>query len=230
MSVAQLSPVPTDCAWRAAVVGISGTGKSYAAKAFIRDLMKTKPKAHRIVVFDPCDEWSKKGRADADRGPLVDRVTFDALAEDPGRYLDVEPLSLAVVPSDDEDESAEQVLEFVQLVKATGDLVVVLDECGDYGFTKPGQAALSLIARKGRHWRCPALFVAQRLTHLPPNCRSQLTELVTFLQTHPADVDALEDITGDKGFAARVQKLSAEKRESLRWRGAVRGAEREEHA
>lgn len=228
MKVAQLYPVPNDCAWRSAVVGISGTGKSFAAKHFVTEHMRRNGRTHRVVVFDPCDEWSKHGRPGADLGPCTERVTFDDLLRDPSRYLDVEPLSLAVVPSDDEDESAEQALELVQLMKATGDALVVFDECGDYGFSPDGARALSIIARKGRHWRCPALFVAQRLTHLPPNCRSQLTELVTFLQTHPADVRALEDLTGDKGFAGRVQKLDPEKREALRWRGAARaGADNE---
>lgn len=227
-TVAQLAPIPDDCASRAAVVGISGTGKSYAAKAFVRQHMKAHPRSHRVLVFDPCDEWSKRGRAGADLGPCVDRVTFDDLMRDPSRWLDVEPMSLSVVPSDDEDESAEQAHEVVQLAKATGSMLVVFDECGDYGFHPEGQRALSLIARKGRHWRCPSMFVAQRLTHLPPNCRSQLTELVTFLQTHPTDVRALEDLTGDKGFAARVQQLDPRKRESLRWRGAARKAEEHE--
>ena len=224
MTVAKLSPVPESCAWRGGFVGVSGTGKSFAAKAFVAAHMKAHPKTHRVVAFDPCDEWSKKGLADADKGPLLERVTFDELMRDPSR-LDVEPLSLAVVPSDDEEESAAEVFELVALAKSTGHLLLVFDEVGDYGFHPTGQKALSIVARKGRHWKCPALFVAQRLTHLPPNARSQLTELVTFFQSHPADVRALEDLTGDKQFAAKVQRLDVQKRESLTWRGATAGGQ-----
>ena len=211
---------------RRAYVGKTGTGKSYAAKADVADYLKRQ--GARVVVFDPEDEWSKHGEKSQhiNLGPCTHRTTFEEFAADPGRWLDFERVSLAVVPSEDEDEAAEQVAEFVSIVRSTGDLLVVFEEVGSYAGpeapNKAGAKALAKIATRGRHWGCPVFFCAQFMIQIPPGARRQVGELQCFRQTTPADLAALEELVGDPTLADRVKRLPD--RESIEWRDARGGS------
>lgn len=188
---------------RHAYVGQSGTGKSHAAKLAVAAHLRGA--GTRVVVIDPDDEWSKLGEKSehVTLGPCTHRVLFDDLMNDPGRHLDRERVALAVIVSDDEDEASEQVAEFVEIVKGTGDLLVVFEECGAYAgpdvSEQAGKKAIAKIATRGRHWGCPTLFCAQRLVQIPPSARAQLTDLQIFRQVHPADLDALNDLAHRTG-------------------------------
>lgn len=201
---------PFNDAERAAVIGISGSGKSFAAKGAVRRELE---RCRRVVAFDPCDEWSRLGRRSkaVTLGPLNQRVTFEELEMDIRGHLCADNLSLAVVCSDDQKVAAEQCAQFVLWVKSCGNMLAVFEEVGFYAGPdagiEDGKRALNLIATQGRHWAdgdgegsCPVLFVGQRMVHVPASARAQLTQLESFLQTMPQDLDELRDLTRSKAF------------------------------
>lgn len=194
------------------IVGKRGCGKSYAAKALAADLLKS---GARVVAFDPHDEYSKKGRKSpqVNLGPLTDRVTLEQLIENP-QLLDSKKLSLAVVPEGSNADLAGGFAELVELVSATGGLTLIADEVGEY--SQHGEDALNSAATQSRHYECPIVLVAQRMTQIPKTARTQASVLHTFLQSNPEDLEALVKLTGDKEFAARVSRLP--RRKCLTWR------------
>lgn len=220
-------------ATRRAYVGISGSGKSYAAKAAIAEHLKANRNA-RVIVFDPLDEWSRDGKKSkhVNLGPCQSRATFEQLVGDPARYLDHERVSLAVVPSDDWTEQAEQVADFVSLMKDTGDFLVVFEETGLYAGPdnrEPvGREAIAKIAFTGRHWGCPLVFCAQRLVQVPKMARAQVNELQIFQQTDEDDLKALEKMCRARlgsDVATRVASLNP--RESIVWSATAMNAGKE---
>lgn len=218
-AIPKLPPVAPQM--RGAITGVSGTGKGNCAKAWIAREIAAK-RAPRVVVFDPDDEYSKLGHARPGHvhlGPLTHRVTADAFLSDVGRWLDHKFVSLAVVPSDDDDEASEQCFEFCKEVKATGDLLVVFDEIGGYAFDaenpRPAQRGLKLIATKARKDNVSALFVAQRAMQIPKTARGQINALETFAQFDDDDLKQLAKWTGDRSLIERAPKLP--RGQSLAW-------------
>lgn len=209
-----MSLPPVLNAARHAYVGQSGTGKSHAAKLAVAQYLKAQ--GARVVVIDPDDEWSKLGEKSAHvtLGPCTHRVLFEELISDPGRHLDRERVALSVVVDDNEDEASQQIAEFVEVVKDTGDLLVVFEESGAYAgpdvSEQAGKKAMAKIATRGRHWGCPVIFCAQRLVQIPPSARAQLTDLQIFRQVLPSDLDALTELAGRSG--AKVRRLAGAER------------------
>lgn len=204
---------PAASMMRAAIVGVSGTGKGNCAKAWIAREQQAK-RAPRVVVFDPDDEYSKLGKARPGHvylGPLSHRATAAEFLSDPGRWLDHKFVSLAVVPSDNDDEASEECEDFCKAVKATGDLLVVFDELGGYAFDaenpRPAQRGLKLIATKARKDNVSALFVAQRAMQIPKTARAQINALETFAQFDDDDLRQLVKWTGDRSLLDKAPKL-----------------------
>lgn len=203
-------PAITDSS-RHAYVGQSGAGKSHAAKLAVAAYLKT---GGRVVVVDPLDEWSKLG-AKSQRvtlGPCTHRAAAGDVFDDPSRWLDGERVALAVVVSSDEDEASRQVAELVDLTLSTGDVLVVLEECG--AFTGPdvsdvaARKALAKLATRGRHFGVPSLYCAQRLVQVPPSARAQLDAAAVFRQVHPADLAALEEFASATGALVKGKRIS----------------------
>ncbi len=59
----------------------------------------------------------------------------------------------------------------------------------------------------GREPQMNLVLVAQRLTSVPPDIRSQASRIVTFLQTEPDDVRALSNRIGDRERADEIRTL-----------------------
>lgn len=194
------------------VVGKRGTGKSTHAKALCGEELKA---GSRVAWFDPHDEYSRKGRKSTEvrLGPLRDRVTIDQLCAKPS-LLDQETLSLSVVPEGDFAAAFE---EFSSMVLATGGVTLGADEIGEY--SDEANKALNTVATQSRHSACPVVLVAQRLTQIPKTARTQASTVVTFLQSNPEDLAALDKLTGDEDFSARVSRLGRGK--FLTWRDEV---------
>lgn len=194
------------------IVGKRGSGKSHHAKQLCAAEMKG---GARIVVYDPHDEYSKRGRktSQVSLGPLLDRVTVDQLFLNPA-MLDTEKLSLAVVPTND---VAAEFAEVAELVAATGGLTFVADEVGEYSDEQA--KTLNSVATQSRHYECPVILVAQRLTQIPKTARTQASQVDTFLQSNPEDLEALTKLTGDEDFAVKVSRLP--RRKFLSWRDEV---------
>lgn len=195
------------------VVGKRGCGKSHHAKGIAAAELAA---GARVVVFDPHDEYSQKGRQSPQvtLGPLRERVTVDQLLERP-ELLDVKRLSLAVVPEGvPADELADAFKEVAEVISTTGRLTFMADEVGEYSDIAAG--TLNSLATQSRHYEAALVLVAQRMTQIPKTARTQASQLHTFLQSNPEDLDALVKLTGDRDFAARVSRLP--RRKHLTWR------------
>lgn len=169
---------------RVAVVGLSGSGKSYFARRLVSP-------ASRLVIWDVCGEY-----ADA-----AEPVTLAELLEAPELLLG-DRVALAVRPgTEDEEELAEETAALVSLVRRAGRCLLVLEEVGDYG--KAAERTLSKLARNGRHAGVACVFVTQAAVEIPKSARRQLTRVFSFIQTDPEDLEALRKRCGD-AFVERV--------------------------
>lgn len=210
-AVSKLPPnTPT---MRAAIVGMSGSGKGNCAKAFCAREQK---RGTRIAIFDPDDEYSSQGKPRPGQihlGSMTQRVSASEFEDDPGRHLDRAKLALSVVPDEDDDEAAAQCATFAEHIKATGNLLAVFDEIGGYAFENEAahlaKKALNKIATKARKDCVSALFVSQRMVHIPTSARAQINALEIFAQSAPADLKALEELTGNRKLVEQVQTLPA---------------------
>jgi KaiC/GvpD/RAD55 family RecA-like ATPase len=192
---------------RVLVVGKTGTGKSNFAKRLVSEQLAG---GGRVVAFDPLDEYSIKGkRSDQVRlGPLGERCTVDQLVTDPRRYLDLQVLSLAVVPdSDGVGDVARDFEAVADLVKHTGHLTLVVDEVGYFG--EPCEPKLKTVAAMYRHNSVSVVLVSQRAVQIPLTARAQASTIVAFRQDERADLDALEKRCGHDipDIAERVSRL-----------------------
>lgn len=203
-------------------VGKTHSGKSYALK---RRLARWLTLGARIVVMDPCDEYSKLGSKGADNGPLTERITDAELAANP-KLIKKARLALSVVPSDDSLKGWARCFLLVSgLLRAAGQSVVfVAEEAGTWSDASAGahnhKAKIELIgvATNGRHRNISLVIVSQRAAMVPLTARAQLSEIVSFRQDETEDLEALAERIG-KEKAEATARLSVG--ESIEWRDTL---------
>ena len=81
-------------------------------------------------------------------------------------------------------------------------LVVCLEEVGDY--SPWAKEELGALARNGRHDHIAVIYVTQAAVEVPKAARRQMSRIVSFSQSDPADIDALQSLCGGE-FANTVQ-------------------------
>lgn len=196
---------------RIVVVGKTGYGKSTWTKALVAELHA---KGWRVVVFDPCDEYSRHGKPglEVTPGPLPHRAQVADLLEQP-EVLDSPELGLSVVSEGEPRQVAKDFAALAELVRHTGRLAFVVEEVGY--FAEHAQGPLKALATLYRKYGVAAVFVAQRATQVPLTARSQASAVVAFRQDEPPDLDALAEKCGE-GFSAGVNRLAVG--ECLIWR------------
>lgn len=193
---------------RVLVVGKTGTGKSeYVKTHLVRELEA----GTRILVADYHDEYSERGRRCeyTSLGPIPFRLSYRDLLAHP-EVLEEEDLALAVPLLDDPlsaDNSlaADRFEELCALSRRYGDMLLVADECGEY-LPECLETARTM-ATQARHQGVRLLWASQRMVDFHPRVRSQASHLVAHRQSLPADLDALEELTGSKDFASGVSRL-----------------------
>lgn len=196
---------------RLAVVGKPDMGKSSHVKRLVKGWLT---KGLRVVAFDPHDEYSSKGNPQrlVDLGPLRQRLTARELAMKPQALLEPR-LSLAVVASEHPRDAARGFLLLSRLVKAAGKpCVVVVDEVGlwtnaaRHPACHAAAAELCAVAIGDRKKGVSLVVVGQRMSQVPSEVRSTLTDVHAFLQDQAADLEAIEDRCGPQ-FAGEVSQL-----------------------
>ena len=211
-------PIANDA--RVLVTGRTGSGKTTWAKQLIAAQLAA---GRRIVCLDVKDTWSVKGQLvdGVAPGPLPYRWTAKQLALAP-EVLKDPALALAIVPEVQRNaKSAARTFELIASVFEADPtpLLFVLEEVqlwADLCRTR-----LEEVATMDRDLGMAMVLVTQRAVGIPIDARSQLSEIVAFLQTEPADYDSLRDRTvlTDPDFAIRVQRLS--EHDHLLWRAGA---------
>jgi len=170
---------------RVLIMGLPECGKTTFARTLTAD-------AFRAVFFDPAGDYSAPGRLDV---TLAELQKWPGLLDDPHARIVVKP------QADDERGLAAEARVLINLAFEAGDLVLVLDEVGDYG--KHAAGPLSKLVRRGRHEGIASVLVSQFATDFPKTCRRAASDVYGFLQKHPDDLAALEHVYGP-AFSARV--------------------------
>lgn len=180
---------------RVLVCGMTRHGKSFFARAMAQANARF---FRRVVFFDVDTEYRGEGQV----------VTTLQLARKP-ELLDEKNVRLVVRPvGESRAELARDVDFLMRLVRskssATRTTLLVLEEPGRWaaGVTELLDEASISWAKRG----VALVFVSQRANLVPKTSRTQLSKIISFRQTEPSDLDALEERAG-KEFRARVQAL-----------------------
>lgn len=170
------------------VIGLPGDGKTTQASRLTED-------AFRVVYFTPeREDYGSLGRIEVSPRELA---AYPQLLLDPHLRMVVRP------DSDDSKHLAESVKALVKLSFAARNLVLVLDEVGDYA--PHCEATLRVLFRRARKKGVVPILVSQVATDIPKTCRRIASHVTCMRQNHPDDLKALEDFYGPE-YAARVAK------------------------
>jgi DNA helicase HerA-like ATPase len=164
---------------RLLVVGITGAGKSYWTKAHVVE------RSSRLFAWDPHGDYAQASVRTTLVGaakalPQASRGNF--------RLSVVEPIGSAAF-----FDRFESWCDLAMTLERT---TLLVEECVAIRSSTSARQKLTLLATQARHRGSPLVMVAQRAVHVHPDARSQISRLVAFRQTHPADVRALSEITG----------------------------------
>lgn len=177
------------------VCGVTRTGKTTFAKALVR---ATAGRFFRVVVFDVDSEYQREGQV----------VSTVALARRP-ELLDEKGARLVVRPvGESAAELGRDVGFLLRLVRAKSSssrpTLLVLEEPGRWA-----PAVRELCDEAAISWAKHGValcYVSQRAALVPKTTRTQLSKIISFRQTEPSDLDALEERAGSE-FRARVPFL-----------------------
>lgn len=161
------------------IVGVPQSGKTVLALRLVKA-------CRRVVYFDPRAEYEARGepikpsdlRSDHFAGEWL-RLTIQA-----NRNSEIDPAVEFVHSSRIVRDGA----------RIHGSLVYVCDEIGDYA--AGAMRTLRQIHANGHKDGVVSLFVSQRAVDLPLGCRATATRVLSLLQTHPTDLQRLEDEFG----------------------------------
>jgi len=171
---------------RIIIIGLPLSGKTFLAA-------KLTANVSRILFFDPYHDYAQAAGAE--------EVSADELIENPQRLAQAR-FRLAVIP--DEADIAMQLEEVIRIARAAGNLVLVMDEVGDY--KRNAQLELEKLARNGRHNGIVPIYVSQVAMDIPRTVRRIATQVYSFRQEDMEDLDALSERYGEK-FATEVSTL-----------------------
>lgn len=171
---------------RIIIIGLPLSGKTFLAA-------KLTANVPRILYFDPYHDYQEAAGAE--------EIAADSLIENP-RVLAKARFRYAVIP--DENDIAQQLEDVVSLARATGNLVLVMDEVGDY--KRNAQLTLEKLARNGRHNGIVPIYVSQVAMDIPRTVRRIATRVYSFRQEDIEDLDALRERYGEK-YATEVSSL-----------------------
>ncbi len=177
---------------RVIIIGLPLSGKTYLAAKLTRNVP-------RILFFDPYHDYGHG--MDGEDAAGAEEIAADTLIENP-RLLAKPRFRYAIIP--DENDIAMQLEEVVMIARAAGNLVLVMDEVGDY--KDNAKKTLEKLARNGRHNGLVPIYVSQVAMDIPRTVRRIATRVYSFRQEDIDDLDALSERYGEK-YAAEVSSL-----------------------
>ena len=212
--------------WHNAFIGKTGSGKTYAARGEVEDLLDL---GEQVVIIDPTGAWpglrSKPdgtpsgypiaifGGAHADR-PLTPDMA-PALGRIAGTTTQSMILDLSGISLELEDQR-EIVHQFLRNLYRTNrkPLHLVIDESDEFApqeLDKDTKALRTLVARimaRGRSLGFRCTLITQRPAKIDKNSISQVESMAVLRVTAPQDRNAIVDWFADKGGADRKEILS----------------------
>lgn len=223
---------------RVLICGRTRLGKTEFVKEKV--LVKAMAAGIPVIAIDPKDELSIKGRPRSwtTVGPLFYRWTAKQVARQP-EILTLPNLYLSVVPDSCTPHRTARAFELVAgALKELAEegrarhVILLAEEVqwwAAYGPTERDAATVDDVATIWADYLVTLVLVSQRAVGVPITARSQLSEIVSFAQTEPADIEALRIRTqlNDPTFHERIQRLQP--REWQLWRaGAIANGEAQE--
>jgi hypothetical protein len=168
------------------ILGLPYTGKTTEARRLITD-------APRVIAFDPGGDYSAQLEP-LELGELLERPEILARPH----------VRIAIQPAaGDAPELAQELASVERLARAARNLVLVLDEVGDY--SRSAGATLERLARNGRHQGLVSIYVSQCAVDIPRTVRRLATRVISFRQEDPDDLEILRERYGDP-FAQRAAR------------------------
>lgn len=172
---------------RVIIIGLPLSGKTYLAARLTAS-------AQRVLFFDPYHDYKEMAKAE--------EISADDLIADPTKYLHRSSFRYAIIP--DEDALADQLEDVVSLARAATNLVLVMDEVGDY--KEEADKTLKKLARNGRHNGLVPVYVSQVAMDIPRTVRRLATRVYSFRQADMDDLDALAERYGED-YSNKVANL-----------------------
>lgn len=180
-----------------AIVGQSGTGKSYLVKnKIIPKIQGKKP----LFILDKLDEYYPTGKNVMHFHSFLQFI----------KYIEQKPVltnSDVFVFKINSDEFTVKMLHFIRALQS--DIFVIVEEASDL-FTdaevyKAIKKPLKQLTMYGRHFRTNMLFTSQRPGDLAPYLRSQFQFIISFALSDRTDLSYIEQY--ETGTVEKLKKL-----------------------
>lgn len=161
------------------IIGIPLSGKTWMARKLVSS-------CDRVVYFDVRAEYEENGR------PIRPE---DLQASDlDGQYLRLTVQAFRNPYRNVPDEFIETTRIVREGAALYGPLVYVCDEIGAYA--TGAMTTLRQIHANGHKDGVVSLFISQRAVDLPLGCRATASKVMSLMQTHPTDLQRIEDEFG----------------------------------
>ncbi|AGC45455.1 hypothetical protein MYSTI_04155 [Myxococcus stipitatus DSM 14675] len=189
-------PWVPDAYERFAVLGMTGSGKSYLLKQWVEYLMGRR---QAVVVIDVADEYSRLGNPRPSKpgfklGPLTQRMTipaFRAALRHDKTFLLRADLALSLVPTPGllGPDLAAEIKAVLPALRARGNLCLFVEELAVWG--RFAELELLDIAATWAKEGVAAWFVSQYATGIPAPVRGQVSSCISGEQFKASDRDYL---------------------------------------
>jgi len=211
--------------WHSAFLGKTGSGKTYAARGEVEDLLRA---GRQVVVIDPTGAWhglrmDSNGRPSGldvavFGGSHGDRPLTPDMAASLGRVagtggrsmiLDLSGISLEL------EDQREIVFQFLRNLYRTNRSIIhlVIDEADEWApqeldkETKPLRSLVARIMSRGRSMGFRCTLITQRPAKIDKNSISQIESMAVLRVTAPQDRKAIVEWFADKGGSDRKEIL-----------------------
>jgi len=213
--------------WHSAFIGKTGSGKTYAARGEVEDLLDL---GRQVVIIDPTGAWhGLRSNADGEPsgyqiaifgGACGDRPLTPDMAPALGRIagtthqsmiLDLSGISLEL------EDQREIVYEFLRNLYRTNrkPIHLVIDEADEFcpqELDKDTKLLRTLVARimaRGRSLGFRCTLITQRPAKIDKNSLSQIESMAVLRVTAPQDKKSLTDWFSDKGGPDQKEILNS---------------------
>lgn len=211
--------------WHSAFIGKTGSGKTYAARGEVEDILD---QGSQVIIIDPTGAWpgircTPNGKPSKYKIPIFggahgDKPLTPDMAPNLGRLagttdtsmiLDLSGISLEL------EDQREIVYQFLRNLYRTNrkPIHLIIDEADEFApqeldkETKPLRTLVARIMARGRSLGFRCTLITQRPAKIDKNSISQIESMAVLRVTAPQDRKAVVDWFSDKGGSDRKEIL-----------------------